>query len=67
MYSQGEAAFKGALFHSREQLRISLSSATPKVEIDGNLKGRSDIDKKYVLMKKERKSEISNAAGSNPV
>lgn len=55
MDNRGEVTFKGALFHSRELLRISLSSATTKIEVNSNLKGLSDTAKyrKYDLMKKE--------------
>lgn len=46
---------KEHFFHSSELLRISLSSATTKIEIYSNLKGLSDTDKykKHDLMKKE--------------
>lgn len=40
-----EVDFKGALFHSREQLKISLSSAATDIEIHSSLNGLSDTDK----------------------
>lgn len=56
MDSKGEIAFQGALFHSREHLRIRLSSAATGVEIDGNRKGLSDTGKykKCVVVKKKK-------------
>lgn len=57
MYSRGEVAFKGALFHNRGQHRIDFSSATPEAEIYNNLKGLSDTDKckEYVFVGKKKK------------
>lgn len=49
MNNQGEVNFKGAaLFHSREQLRILLSSTTTDVETDSSLKWLSGADK-YII------------------
>lgn len=50
---QGEVDFKEAIFHSREQLKICLSSAATDVEIGSSLKGLSDADKYLNLQKGE--------------